>query len=347
MDFLSLLRFLFLLSILIFVHESGHFLLAKFFGVKVEEFGFGIPPRVWGKKIRGTIYSLNILPIGGFVRLKGEEGEFLGFGGADSFAVKSKLKRTAILVAGVLGNFLFAWFIFSILLGFGTTVLAGKAVIEGVGEESPAAAVGVSVGDFIVSFAGEKTRTSGELIKIVNENLGKLSVMVVESNGVRREITVTPRIDPPEGEGPLGIVTSSVVEKEVSAWEAPFWGIWYTSQYLVEMVKGLGQIVVDAFRGVAVQVGGPLAVYSLSKAYAVEGWDAFAQLMALLSLNLVVVNLLPIPALDGGRILFIAIEAIRRKKLSPEIERTLNSLGFAFLLILVALITAHDIKTFF
>src|SRR4030066_1333326 len=96
MEILALLRFIALLSILIFVHEGGHFLIARLFGVAVEEFGFGIPPRMWGKKIGGTIYSINLLPIGGFVRLKGEEGETLGFGGADSFAVQSKLKRVGI-----------------------------------------------------------------------------------------------------------------------------------------------------------------------------------------------------------------------------------------------------------
>src|SRR3990172_1810378 len=131
MELLSILRFVALLSILIFVHEGGHFLIARLFGVAVEEFGFGIPPRVWGKKIGGTIYSLNLLPIGGFVRLRGEEGETLGFGGADSFAVQSKLKRAGIVAAGALGNFFLAWVVFSLLWGVGKTVAAGEGSVEG------------------------------------------------------------------------------------------------------------------------------------------------------------------------------------------------------------------------
>src|SRR4030066_1168662 len=126
MEILALLRFIPLLSILIFVHEGGHFLIARLFGVAVEECGFGIPPRMWGKKIGGPIYSLNLLLIGGFVQLKGETGESLGFGGADSFAVQSKLKRVGIVAAGALGNFFLALGGVFPLWGVGKTVAAGE-----------------------------------------------------------------------------------------------------------------------------------------------------------------------------------------------------------------------------
>src|SRR3990172_3785776 len=142
MEILSILRFLFLLSVLIFVHEGGHFLIARLFGVAVEEFGFGIPPLIWGKKIGGTIYSINLLPIGGFVRLKGEEGETLGFGGAGSFAIQSKLKRAGIVAAGALGNFVLAWLVFSLLWGLGKNVSAEKVLVNKVSLGSPAAAAG-------------------------------------------------------------------------------------------------------------------------------------------------------------------------------------------------------------
>lgn len=348
MPIASLFRFFILLSVLIFVHESGHFLMAKLFGVAVEEFGFGLPPRIWGRKIKGTIYSLNLLPIGGFVRLKGEEGETLGFGGVDSFAVKSKSKRAAILAAGALGNFLLAWVVFSVLLGLGTPVPAGKVLIEEIKEGSPAAAGGLSAGDFILSFEGEKTETSEELAQRTRESLGRVAVLEVETKGEGRAVAIVPRTDPPEGEGPLGIIiTTAVTEERVSFWRAPWMGLVRTSQSLMGMVKGFGQIIADLFRGAPVQVGGPVAIYALSEAYASGGFKFFAQFMALLSLNLVVVNLLPIPALDGGRLLFIGIEALRGKKLSPQVERVANSLGFAFLLILIVLLSIRDIRTFF
>ncbi|GMR19000.1 MAG: RIP metalloprotease RseP [Patescibacteria group bacterium] len=348
MDILSLVRFILLLSILIFVHEGGHFLMAKLSGVKVEEFGFGLPPRLWGKRVGGTIYSLNLLPIGGFVRMKGEMGETLGFGSSDSFAVQSKVKRVLIVGAGVLGNLVLAWIIFSVLAGLGTSVPAGKVLVQEVRKDSPAAVAGISAGDFILSFEGKKTETAEALSQITRENLGQASVLEVESGGQIGSVIVIPRADPPEGEGSLGvIIISAVKETQVSFWRAPFSGLVYTFQALGDMVGGFGRILVNLFRGVEVQVGGPVAIYALTEMYASGGLKIFAQFTALLSLNLVVLNLLPIPALDGGRILFIALEAIRRKKLSPRVEQMINSLGFAFLLLLIALITLRDIQTFF
>ncbi|NIT04455.1 RIP metalloprotease RseP [Candidatus Saccharibacteria bacterium] len=347
MDLISLLRFLIVLSVLIFVHEGGHFLFAKLFGVAVEEFGFGLPPRVWGRKIGGTIYSINLLPIGGFVRLKGEEGETLGFAAADSFAIKSKIKRVAIIAAGALGNFLLAWLTFSVLLGVGTEVPAGAALVEEVVSQSPASSVGIAVGDRIISFAGEKVETADELVGLIDENRGKSTVLEYERDGVKREVTVAPRIDPLPGEGSLGVVVSSVAHEKVPWWKTPFSSFYYTARYLSGMVEGFWKALSNAFRGEPTVIGGPVAIFALSQAAASGGVDVFLQFMALLSLNLVVVNLIPIPALDGGRILFIALEALRGKKLSPRVERAFNSLGFAFLLFLIVLLSIRDIRTFF
>src|SRR3989304_4761579 len=172
MEILSILRFLFLLSVLIFVHEGGHFLIARLFGVAVEEFGFGIPPRLWGKKIGGGGYLLYFFSIGGFVRLKGEEGETLGFGGADSFAVQSKFKRAGIVAAGALGNFLLAWLVFSLLWGLGKTVSAEKVLVNAVSVGSPAYSAGLAEGDFILSLNEERVETAEELLSLTKENLG-------------------------------------------------------------------------------------------------------------------------------------------------------------------------------
>uniref|UniRef100_A0A832E0T9 PDZ domain-containing protein n=1 Tax=candidate division WWE3 bacterium TaxID=2053526 RepID=A0A832E0T9_UNCKA len=347
MEFLPILRFLVLLSVLIFVHEGGHFLIARLFGVAVEEFGFGIPPRVWGKKIGGTIYSLNLLPIGGFVRLKGEEGETLGFGGADSFVVQSKLKRAGIVAAGALGNLFLAWMAFSLLWGIGKTVPAGKVLVNEVSLGSPAYSAGISAGDYIVSLDGEKVETAEELLDLTKANLGRLVTLGFEREGAFGAVSVIPRSSPPEGEGPLGIgITTAVKEEKASFWQAPWFGLRETFQTVSLMIKGLGNTVADLFRGEEVMVGGPIAIYAFSRVYA-DGFKPFIDFMALLSLNLVVVNLLPIPALDGGRILFIGIEALRRKKLSPRTEMAINSAGLAILIVLIVLLSVRDVRTFF
>ncbi|MEX0887998.1 MAG: M50 family metallopeptidase [Patescibacteria group bacterium] len=347
MELVSILRFIALLSILIFVHEGGHFLIARLFGVAVEEFGFGIPPRVWGKKIGGTIYSINLLPIGGFVRLKGEEGETLGFGGAGSFAIQSKLKRAGIVAAGALGNFLLAWLVFSFLWGLGKNVPAGKVLVNEVTAGSPAEEAGISAGDYIFSFNGEPVETSEELLALTEENLGKTSSLGFEREGEAVTVSVVPRADPPVGEGPLGVgITTAVKEEKAPFWQTPWFGLRETFQTLGAMIRGLGQTVGNLFRGEEIQIGGPVAIYAFSKVYA-DGFKPFLDFMALLSLNLVVVNLLPIPALDGGRILFIGIEAIRRKKLSPRTEAAINSVGLAVLITLIVLLSLRDVRTFF
>ncbi len=348
MDIVAIGRFIILLSILIFVHEAGHFLLARLSGVKVEEFGFGIPPRIFGKKIKGTIYSLNLLPIGGFVQLKGETGESLGFGGADSFAVQSKLKRVGIVAAGALGNFVLAWLIFSFLMNYGMAVPAEKVLVTGVSEGSPAQSAMINSGDFVLSIAGEPTETSEELLRLTREHLDKSVVLEIEQGGSRVTVRVVPRSNPPEGEGPLGVgIATAFTKKTVPFWQTPFLGFKEAAQTLVEMLKGLGGTISDLLRGEEVQVGGPLAIYAYSKSYADGGFQSFLSFMALISINLVVVNLLPIPALDGGRILFIGIEALRRKKLSPRTEAAINSVGLALLLALIVLLSIRDIRTFF
>ncbi|KKW05582.1 MAG: hypothetical protein UY40_C0014G0004 [candidate division CPR1 bacterium GW2011_GWC1_49_13] len=349
MELFDILRFILLLSVLIFVHEGGHFLLAKLAGVKVEEFGFGIPPRLWGRKWGDTLYSLNLLPIGGFVRLKGEEaGETLGFGGADSFAVKSKLRRALIIAAGALGNLILAWILFSVLWGVGNLVPAGKVLVSEVLKGSPAAEAEFREGDFILSLNGTSTPDVTDLVSLTQANLGKTVVLKVERAGEIREVSVLARATPPQGEGPIGFAVETATEEvRLPFWQAPWAGLSTTFENLGLMVKGIGSIITSIFRGEEVAVGGPVAIYALTSAVADGGVKPFLSFMAILSLNLVVVNLLPIPALDGGRILFIALEALRGKRLSARTEQLVNSLGFAFLLLLIVLLSIRDLRTFF
>jgi len=346
MDLIAWGRFIILLSVLIFFHEFGHFLVARLFGVAVEEFGFGLPPRIWGKRIKGTLYSLNLLPIGGFVQLKGETGEELGFGGTDSFAIKSKLKRVGIVAAGALGNFVLAWLIFAILFNFGMPVQAGKVLVGEVFEGSPAAVSGILPGDYILSLDGTSTKTAVELSQLANARLGKTVSLEFEHKGEQIKVNIVPRAKPPAGEGPLGVsIATAFTTETVPFWQTPFLGLRETARTLSFMVGSLGQMVSDLFQGKGVQVGGPVAIFTYSKIYGNEGLKSFLDFIALISINLVVVNLLPIPALDGGRILLIGVEALRRKKLSPRTEAAINSIGLALLLVLMVLISIRDIRT--
>ena len=318
---MALIPFLIIFSLLIFVHEGGHFILSKLFGVSVSEFGFGYPPRIWGKKFKGTLYSINLIPFGGFARIKGTEGEFSGVGDADSFAIQPMWKRVVITAGGVLGNFILAWVLFAILFVTGNPTPAGKVYVEEVAEDSPVAVVGIAAGDYILSFEGEKVETSDELIALIVENVGKLSVMEVERGGESRLAAAVPRADPPEGEGALGFTISTGISYEkMPVWKVPFAALAETAMTVGLMVKFAVQLVGDLLKGQTVLVGGPVAILALTGTYVSYGIRIFIQFVALLSVNLVVVNLLPIPALDGGRLVFVAIEAVRGKKVSPRTE---------------------------
>ena len=257
-------------------------------------------------------------------------------------------KRVLITCGGVLGNFVLAWILFVVLFAVGNPTPAGKVYIDEVKEGSPVALVGIAAGNHILSFEGEKVETADELISLINKNVGKLSVIEVERDGETRLAAAVPRADPPEGEGPLGFVVSTAVKYEKAAvWRAPFTAFAETVTTIGEMIRFAFKLVGDLLRGEEVLIGGPVAIYALTETYASYGIKIFLQFIALLSVNLVIVNLFPIPALDGGRLLFVAVEIIRGKKPSPQTEQFVNSLGFAFLIILMILLTIHDIQTFF
>lgn len=348
----SLLRFGIVLSLLVFVHELGHFLFAKWRGVAVEEFGFGLPPRVWGKKFRETVYSVNLFPVGGFVKLKGEDPEVAGFGDVDSFSVKSKKSRALMIVGGVLGNFLLAWLILSFLFAVGNPAVSGKVQVRAVSPGSPAQQAGLQAGDNIVSVDGKPVKLTEDLIFEIDQRAGRKVRLEVERQGQTLEMALVPRIEPPVGEGALG-VTIALIDQKVDLvsyplWQTPYHGLVEVLRVLGAMVSGLGLMVgrIVARGQVPTEVTGVVGIKALTDVAAALGERFFLQFVALLNLNLLIFNLLPIPALDGGRLLFVGIEALTRKKLPAKFERWANHLGLAFLLILFVLITIQDISRF-
>lgn len=336
------------LSILILVHELGHFWVAKKFGLLVEEFGFGLPPRIWGKKIGETIYSINALPIGGFVKILGEDGQDAELRGINtelrgtkrSFADLKIWKRALIISAGVLMNFILGWLVISIVFSIG---IPQTVLITGVQFNSPAATIGLQAGDKIFS-----ETSVDNFIKFVNENQGKEIVLKIERAGEIKEFKIIPRINPPAGEGALGIglVEAGLPKKNLSA------SVWEGLKTSTEMVKmiffALFNLITKAVVGKASleQVAGPIGIVKVTAQAGSLGFVYLLQLLALISLNLAVINILPFPALDGGRLLFLLIEKIKGSPLPVKFEKYANVAGMALLMFLMAVITIKDISRF-
>lgn len=330
------------LSILILVHESGHFLAAKKFGVLVEEFGIGLPPRIWGKKIGETIYSVNWLPFGGFVKIFGENGEDEGKrGNGRNFSSLPAWKRAVILFAGVAMNFLLGWLAVSavFLSGVPATVLVAD-VVSG----SPAEAAGVVSGDILSDFSKVEDFQS-----FVAVNQGKEISFAVERGGEIVNLSLAPRIDVPNGEGPIGVSLIQGGFPKAGFWESVSGGLKFSVQALGEIFRFIFDLLKKIFVGQAdfSQVAGPVGMVKITYQAGSMGVIYLLQLLALISLNLVVLNILPFPALDGGRLLFLLMEKIKGSPLPLKFERYANAAGMALLLILMIAITVKDINGFF
>lgn len=353
----SILVFIIILSILVLVHELGHFISAKRHGIKVEEFGFGYPPRVWGIKRGETIYSLNLLPFGGFVRMMGEDSQEQLEKGADvkrAFFSQKKVTRVIVLMAGVTMNFLLGVVIFgAIYTKLGIPEPVNYLTVNQIAQGSPAEKAGLKLNDKIVGAEGidwpeNKENLTVEFVEQINQKKGETVVLYLE-DGQRLELV--PRIDEetPEGEGALGVVISNVDFVAYPYWQRPFRGMWLGIQEALawgrEIVVSLGQLFVRLFAGeVPKDVAGPVGIYQISKSASDQGWLASLQFMAILSINLSILNLLPLPALDGGRLVFVMIEAITRKRVKPQVEQTIHLIGIALLLGLMVLVTINDIR---
>ncbi|MBI2103385.1 RIP metalloprotease RseP [Candidatus Woesebacteria bacterium] len=349
----SLISFFGVLSILILVHEAGHFLAARRFGIWVEEFGLGLPPRAIGKKRRETIFSLNWLPFGGFVRLHGESLEETISNPTVAFLNKSKKVRTVVIVAGVLMNMLLGVVAFATVytvVGFPKEVPTGKVKIVEVVENSPANAAGIKEGDIIKKLGDKELQTSGELIENVNANRGKEAVLTVDRNGEVLELSVNLK-DVPAEKGALGVVMSSsdIDYYFPPIWQRPFLGVYYGFKEAIfwgkAVIAGLSNLVSDISHGqVPKDIAGPIGIFDISSDVCSKGILPCINFMGVLSVNLAIINILPFPALDGGRLLFIAIEAITRRRVTPKLETMIHAVGMAALLILILVISFFDIK---
>ena len=342
----SILVFFFVLSLLVIVHEFGHFWVAKKNGIWVEEFGFGLPPRLFGKKIGDTLYSVNALPFGGFVRLHGEMTSEGLTKENKAFINKSLWAKTAVIIAGVVMNFLLAIVAFAIVYSFtGIQKETNEVKVLSISTNSPAQLAQILVGDIVKKVDGQEVKSVSAFVSKIEDKKGKKVKLELQD----RTVTVTPRLTPPAGEGALGVTITSTETYFAPVWQRPFLGAYYGTKEALFWGKtvfgGFVNIFTELFQGRSPKdVSGPVGVFAVTSEVAKTGILPLINLIGIISVNLAVLNIIPFPALDGGRLLFIIIEAILGKKVAPKVEAVIHSVGMAILLLLILAITIKDIR---
>lgn len=361
---ITVLIFLGILSILILVHEAGHFFTARAFGVKVLEFGMGYPPRLFSITRGETVYSLNALPLGGYVKLMGEEDPTH----PESLAGKGVLTRFTVLSAGAFMNFILPIILFTFISMVPQNHYEGRVLIDGVAEASPAQLAGLQSGDIVLRVDGHPVYNTQELAYRIKLQLGDGTTwtvmrperLITGSFGlsgepgltqplirdtIPYEVNLTPRWKPPAGEGNAGVrirtIEGQTVSRSDSLWAAIPNGFIRMWEMLVLFKNEVTTWIIGAN---SPQLAGPVGIAQVTGEVAKAGWQPLVELAALLSLNLAILNILPIPALDGGRIMFVAIEWVRRgKRISPEREGLVHLVGFTVLISSIIIISYFDI----
>lgn len=355
----TILLFVVILSLLVFVHEFGHFVMAKKMGMYVEEFGFGFPPRLWGIQKGQTTYTINWIPLGGFVKIKGESGEMRDH--PDSFSSKPAWQRLTVLVAGVAMNMVLAAALLSIgfMIGLPSVVddttsaqaqvTNEKVQIMAVLPGSPADTAGVKEGDVLLSIDGN-VYTSASDARSYIQSAGDAGVTFSVKRDDKDYLTYQLK---PAVLASLGVTGVGVGLVKTGLVSYPWYlaigqGIVATGQFTWEILKAFGGLVSNlvVHQAVSVDLSGPVGIAVMTGQAAALGFVYLLQFTAILSINLAVVNILPFPALDGGRALFVIIEKIRHKAVSGRLEAMVHNIGFACLMALVLLVTYRDFVKF-
>ncbi|MCR4279059.1 MAG: site-2 protease family protein [bacterium] len=368
---MTVIIFLLVLSVLVLIHEAGHFIASRFFGVHVEEFGFGFPPRVFGymkengrwrrvnAKERGpfkkTVWSVNALPLGGFVRLKGEIVD--GYDDADSFHVQSVWKRLIILSAGVIMNWVLAFILFFIVFSVGSRSLlldlpenahvdSEQVLIEEVVSDSPAGRAEIPAGAEILLISGVHPTSTSHAQALIKANASETFTMQVSFDGKNEEKELRAEYLPTYEMTGIGVALADVGMVSLPPMEAlgasarSVWG--YSKMVAVTLAEVAKSFVTRKSSGI--ELSGPVGIAVISGQVARRGIIPLLEFMAILSVNLAVLNILPIPALDGGRVLFLAIEKMRGRPMSRKVEAVIHNVAFFILIALILIVTAVDIS---
>ena len=371
----TIVLFIVILGLLVFVHELGHFCAARFFKVKAEEFGFGFPPRMFGvvyddlkKRFRfvggreevvspHTVYSLNWLPLGGFVRIKGEDGNE---NDPDSFIAQPAWKRVVMLAAGVVMNFVVAVILFVIVFSMGVRqpiddTLASEytdtqiQILQVTGGSS-AQKAGLEPGDTILAINSQSITSLDQIKGLLDQNRGKKVVFSVERLGEQKTLGGEFQVSGtnPEDEK-FGIAYSSTATVRLSPFAALQQGVITTWNVTGAILAAFGALIAGLFGGPAVSgvdLTGPVGIVYITKQMSELGLVYILQFAALLSVNLAIINVLPIPALDGGRILFVLIEKLKGSPVRRSTEGMIHQIGFLLLISLMVFITTRDVLKF-
>lgn len=345
------LIFIAVITVLVLVHEAGHFFAAKLVGMRVDEFGLGFPPRLWSKKYGETEYSINALPLGGFVRIYGEDGKEEG--GSDStpaFISKSFLAQAFVLVAGVTMNIVLAFVLVFTVLALGTSP---SLIVESVLPSSPAAIVGLQQGDTIVratvgTATWDKTQTVAFSTFVTRDVVATPMRLSVMRTGKPITFTVTPRknvIPSQPSRYALGVSLVTTGSTAVPLYDAfvrtvpVTWEITKTSAIQLWQFFGRTATLSANLSNIA----GPIGIAGILGGATADGFGNLLYVMALISINLAIINMVPIPALDGGRLLFVTIESITRRKIPQRIAQSVNTIGFVLIIGLILIVSVHDV----
>jgi len=376
---MSIIIFIIILLVLVLVHEFGHFFTAKKFGIRVDEFGFGFPPKLFSFKKGETEYSFNLLPLGGFVKIFGENFEEadmmeVGFLEKDlaakqdlarSFVHQAKWKQALVLVAGVFANFLLAWvlFSFSFMTGLPTSASNEEGlklenvnlVITSVVESSPAENAGLRIGDKIVSLKNENnftTEITPETVKsfVLESKNKEIEIGYLRGQDSETKLaTAIPTMNETAKKPEIGISMDMIGTAKLPLFRAFWEGMKLDLLMTKNTAVGLYTLILDGFQGKngLAAVTGPVGMVSIVGDAYEFGFVYLLSFAALISINLSIINLLPFPALDGGRLLFLLIEKIKGSRLNPKFANTANMIGFSLLIFLMLFITYHDIIKLF
>jgi regulator of sigma E protease len=339
---IAIVSFLGVIIVLVLSHEIGHFITAKSMGVTVEEFGLFYPPRLFSIKRGDTVYSLNAIPLGGFVKVTGEEDPSIH----GSMASRKPWQRILFFSAGSIMNFLLPLLLYSVAFMVPHTAVIGTTVVQDVVAGSPAGKAGIVTGDTVLSVNGRIPDNNADVYRNFDLNLGKeVAVTIRHGDGTEETVGLVPRWKPPDGETPSGMKLATA-EAVVSSQHLPFWkaiptGAVSCVETFILFKNGIISMIIGA---IPAEVTGPVGIAQMTGQVAQAGFSPLLEFAAFLSINLAIINLFPLPALDGGRIMFVLVEWARRgKRISAKAEGLVHLIGFALLMVFFLAVTFKDI----
>ncbi len=363
---MTIILFLLVLAVLIFVHELGHFVTAKLFGIRVDEFAIGFPPKIFGWENGETQYSLNLIPLGGYVKIFGEDPNDESISGPDSkrsFVNAAKWKQITVLLSGIIMNIVFAWLLISASFNFGllTSIedqYKDKAtnvsvMILSVLKSSPSALAGLKEGDSIMGIESGITKIISpgvtDIINIIAASKDNIKIDYKRGNSTST-VNVVAINGVLDGRKAIGISMGLVGTVRYGFFQSFYEGAKLTYMETINITKGIYGFIGSAFSGkgnILAQVTGPVGIAGMVGQASSMGLSYLLGFIAMISINLAMLNLVPFPALDGGRVLFVLIEIVIRKKIKPAIANWANLIGFGLLIALMLFITYKDILRLF